>query len=215
MRYIDMETWSRREHFELFGSYDHPHFSMCANVGITRFYPLVKQRGYTFTAALVYVLTRTANEVPEFRYRIREEGVVEHEVVNGSFIVLLEGDQFSFATVEYDVDFNVFAERVAAEVARVKEGTTLGADRVSDNTLYMTAIPWVSFTSFNHPMQLHPMMDSVPRLAWGKFFQDGDILKMPLDVQGHHGLMDGLHVGRYYALLQEYLDQPELYLGKA
>jgi chloramphenicol O-acetyltransferase type A len=32
---------------------------------------------------------------------------------------------------------------------------------------------------------------------------------MPLSVQGHHGLMDGLHAGRYFARVQELLDRPE------
>jgi len=44
---------------------------------------------------------------------------------------------------------------------------------------FFSTIPWVSFTSFSHPMQLHPA-DSVPRLAWGKYFKESDILKMPL-----------------------------------
>jgi chloramphenicol O-acetyltransferase type A len=38
-------------------------------------------------------------------------------------------------------------------------------------------------------------------------------MKMPLSVQGHHALMDGLHVGRYYEQVQAYLDEPELMLG--
>jgi chloramphenicol O-acetyltransferase type A len=36
---------------------------------------------------------------------------------------------------------------------------------------------------------------------------------MPLSAQGHHALMDGFHLGRFYALVQEYLDAPEVYLG--
>jgi len=28
-----------------------------------------------------------------------------------------------------------------------------------------------------------------------------------------HALMDGVHVGRYYALVQEYLDHPDSFLG--
>jgi chloramphenicol O-acetyltransferase type A len=61
-------------------------------------------------------------------------------------------------------------------------------------------------------MQLAPL-DSVPRFAWGRFFADGDRVKMPLDVQGHHGLVDGLHVGRLYQGLQALLDDPESTLG--
>jgi len=78
----------------------------------------------------------------------------------------------------------------------------------------MTAIPWVSFTSVMHPMHLQPA-DSVPRFAWGKFFEDGKYLKMPLGVQGHHALMDGIHMGRFYAEVQDHLHHPGLVLGEA
>jgi chloramphenicol O-acetyltransferase type A len=76
----------------------------------------------------------------------------------------------------------------------------------------MTAIPWVSFTSFMHPMHLQPA-DSVPRFAWGKFFEDGEFLKMPLDVQGHHVPMDGIQVGRFFAEVEGHLSHPGLALG--
>jgi chloramphenicol O-acetyltransferase type A len=64
-----------------------------------------------------------------------------------------------------------------------------------------------------HPIHLHPV-DSVPRYAWGKFFEDGKNLKMPLSVQGHHALMDGIHMGRYYAEVQDSLDNPDSVLGE-
>ena len=63
-------------------------------------------------------------------------------------------------------------------------------------------------------MQLHPA-DSVPRFAWGKLFEEGEFLKMPLSVQGHHALMDGIHMARFYAEVQDYLDNPGLVLGEA
>ncbi len=37
---------------------------------------------------------------------------------------------------------------------------------------------------------------------------------MPLSVQGHHALMDGSHVGRYYAEVQGYFQQPGTVLGE-
>jgi chloramphenicol O-acetyltransferase type A len=83
-----------------------------------------------------------------------------------------------------------------------------------DDLLYMTAIPWVSFTSFAHPMRLHPA-DSIPRFAWGKYFAEGKFLKMPLSVQAHHALMDGIQMGKFYAELQETLHCPHCVLGEA
>lgn len=212
MRTIDIGTWPRRQHFELFSSYAYPHFGMTANVDLTAFYPAVKGRGYSLTVAIVYVLTRASNAIPEFRYRIRDGNVIEHEIVNPGFTILVEEDVFSFCTVDYDEDFSAFAEKAAERIAFVKENPWVhGVPR--DDLLYMTAIPWVSFTSLLHPMPLQPT-DSIPRFAWGKFFQAGDSLMMPLGVQGHHALIDGVHIGKFYAEVQDYLNQPERILGE-
>jgi chloramphenicol O-acetyltransferase type A len=71
---------------------------------------------------------------------------------------------------------------------------------------------WVAFTSFSHTVLTIPV-DSIPRFAWGRFRQVAGSLKMPLSVQGHHALMDGLHVGRYYESVQAYLQKPEGFMG--
>ncbi|MFC1483976.1 CatA-like O-acetyltransferase [Candidatus Neomarinimicrobiota bacterium] len=211
---IDMQTWSRREHFKVFNAFDHPHYSMCANVDLTTFYQVVKQRGLSFTVAIVYVLSRAANSIPEFRYRIREGKVVEHEIVHPSVTVLTDEDLFSFCTIDYNENFSEFAARAAERIAHVKENPTLKDEPGQDDLLFMSAIPWVSFTSFTHPLHLQPA-DSVPRLAWGKFFEDGKFLKMPLSVQGHHALIDGIHMGRFYAEVQDYLHHPDFLAGAA
>ena len=214
MRHVDVQTWSRGEHFKIFSTWDYPHFSLCANVDLTAFYPVVKQRGISFNVATVYVLARAANAIPEFRYRIRAGKVVEHEIVHPATTILTNEDLFTFCTFDYTEDFSLFAARAAEQIAYVKEHLTLEDEPGRDDLLFMTAIPWVSFTSFMHPMHLHPA-DSVPRFAWGRFFEDGEFLKMPLDVQAHHALMDGVHVGRYFAEVQDYLHHPGFVLGEA
>jgi chloramphenicol O-acetyltransferase type A len=55
----------------VFHTFDMPHFNMCANVDLTAFYAFVKKHDISLNLATVYVLTHTANAVPEFRYRIR------------------------------------------------------------------------------------------------------------------------------------------------
>ena len=212
MRPIDVETWSRRQHFEFFSTYDYPHFGMSANVDMTAFYPAVKQRGYSLTVAIVYVIARASNAIAEFRYRIREGKVIEHEIVNPGFTILVEEDVFSFCFVDYVEDFLAFAAKAAERIAFVKEHPSVN-QVPQDDVLYMTAIPWVSFTSFLHPMQLQPT-DSIPRFVWGKFFEEGERLKMPLGVQGHHALIDGVHIGKFYVEAQGYLEQPETLLGE-
>lgn len=211
MRYLDMSAWKRREHFEFFGAFNHPHFGMCANVDLTRFYPAVKERGHSMNVAIVYLIARAANQIPEFRYRIRGGAVVEHEVVHPGTTILVSEDVFGFAIFDYSDGFPEFAKRAGEKIDYFREHLTVKDVPERDDLLFMTAIPWVSFTSFRHPMRLHPA-DSVPRFAWGRFFREGDRLKMPLDVQGHHALMDGIHVGKFYAQVEEILDHPEAVL---
>ena len=212
MNRIDLATWPRREHFKLFNSFDYPHFSMCANVDLTAFIPAVRQHGVSFTVALVYVLARAANAVPEYRYRIREGEVVVHEVVHPAITILLDDDTFSFCFFEYVENFPVFSSKAAEVIAHIKECPTVEDKPGRDEWLFMTAIPWVSFTSFLHPLHLSPA-DSIPRFAWGKYFKEGESLKMPLNSQGHHAVMDGLHMGRFYENVQDCLDHPDSFLS--
>jgi len=212
MRTIDLQSWPRYEHFKVFNTFDHPHFGMCANVDLTKFQPFVKQNGFSITVAIVYLITRTANRIPEFRYRIRPEGVVEHEVVHPSTTIMSGDDLFTFCWFDYYESFPRFSTGAAERIDSAKLHPTLENISGRDDFLYMTAIPWVSFTSFIHPMHLQPP-DSVPRFAWGKFFQEGERVMMPLGVQVHHALMDGFHMGRFYLTIQEFFHQPEVALG--
>lgn len=207
MRYLDMQNWPRRDHFDLFSAWDDPHFGLCANLDVTAFRPFVKARGVSFTVAIMYVIARAANGIPEFRQRIRDGAVIEHVVAHLSTTILRDDDTFAFCTIEYVEDFATFAARGAAQIAHVREHPTLEDEGGRDELYYMTSIPWVSFTSIMHPLHLHPV-DSIPRFAWGKFFGEGERLKMPLSVQAHHALVDGLHAGRFYEAVEGYLHEP-------
>jgi chloramphenicol O-acetyltransferase type A len=212
VRQIDLQAWPRRDHFELFRAFDQPLFSMCANVDVTAFHPFVRRIGASFTVAMVHAISRASNAIPEFRYRIRGDQVIEHESVDPGFAILVDADRFSFCVVEHADDFAVFARRAADAITRVRAHPDLDATADRDDVVYMSPIPWVSFTSFTHPMP-SAGGDSIPRFAWGKAFEDGGTLKMPVAVQGHHAVMDGIHMGRYYDRLQEDLHHPELVLG--
>jgi chloramphenicol O-acetyltransferase type A len=205
VKIIDMNNWPRRRHFSLFNRFDYPHINLSANVDISSFYRVVKERGIPFTVAIIYLLSRAANEAAEFRLRIRGNEVVEHDVVHPSPTVMAADDLFSFCTIPYTPDVEAFAEKAAERMAYFQENPTLEDEDGQDDLLYMTGIPWVSFTAIMHPIHMNPA-DSVPRIAWGKFLKEGRCKQMPLSVQVHHALMDGLHVGRYFERVQAMLD---------
>ncbi len=202
MSYVDLNTWPRRKHFELFNAMDYPHFSLCGQVDVSRLYPWTKAQDVSFFQAIIYILTRAANTLEAFRLRIRPEGVFLHDTVHPSVTVPTQGNLFGFCTFAYEPDFTRFLTVATQAIAAAQAQPTLEDEPGRDDLLYMTSIPWVSFTAMQHPIHMHPV-DSIPRIAWGKVTQEGERYKLPLCVQVHHALADGWHVGRYFALVQE------------
>ena len=212
MKTIPLDNWSRKEHYLYYKDFVYPYFSLTAEVDLTEFLPLIRDQKISFTAAVMYLVARSANEIPEFRQRVRDGDPIEHEIVHPSATILRQNELFTFCTVEYQSDFNEFTRNAAAEISRVKDQPTLVEKYPDDRMLFMTSIPWVSFTDFTHPLRLK-RADSVPRFAWGKYRQVGSRIVMPLSVQGHHAVMDGLHAGRFYENFQRIADQPEVLLA--
>lgn len=205
MKKIEIETWARRKHFEFFKAFDAPHFNVTANVDVTNLYTYAKESNQSFFKLFLYGAVRAANAIPELRYRIRGEEVVEHEVVHPSFTVMLDEDVFNFCAATFYEDLPTFLQEVTTRMERAVDEVVVGDDE-PDDLLYITSVPWVTFTSIMHPthQQQH---DSVPRIAWGKFERQGERLVMPLSIQAHHALVDGVHIGKYYETLQAWLDQ--------
>jgi chloramphenicol O-acetyltransferase type A len=143
---------------------------------------------------------------------MRGERVVEHDLVHPSFTVLLEDERLSFCTVPFEQNFQNFYEGARGLVKHVREHPVLQDEPGQDDLLYMTSIPWVSFTGVIHPVHMHPA-DSVPRFAWGRIFEEHGRMRLPLSVQVNHALMDGLHVGRFFNHVQDLADEPVLLFG--
>lgn len=210
MRCIDLNTWPRRKHFDFFKVMEQPHFSVCAPLEITSFYEAVKKNKRSLTASVMYVLAKAANEMPEFRQRIRAETVVEHDIVHPSVTILADDELFGFCTVAFQEAFGAFAEQAARAMKRSRAQPSLEDEPGRDDMLFMTSMPWLAFTSFNHPMHA-PAHDSIPRFAWGKVVETDRGVTVPLSVQAHHALMDGLHMGRYFERVQALLDSSSLF----
>lgn len=129
MRTIDLNTWPRRRQFELYRAFSSPHFNVCAPVDITAFTGKVKQKGSSFSVAIVHVLARIANQIPEFRTRIRGAHVVEHDVVHPSVTILTGKEQFSFCCLPFHSrlrDGGGFLKRHASRFQR--HGSSMSAD---------------------------------------------------------------------------------------
>lgn len=208
MQWVDEKTWPRRRHFEMFNRVDMPHFSLTADLDITAALAFCKTHVISSSSLMLYLISRTANEIENLRYRIRKEGVCLHERVDPAFTVLAEDELYYHCRVTYQADFLAFCAEVQRQSDISRRQKILHTDKHDDDVIFLSCIPWVSFTGNSHAMHFTPA-DSVPRFYWGKYYQRDAKVLMPFSVQVHHGLADGLHVGRQFEALQALLNDPQ------
>jgi|TARA_B110000285_G_C15001191_1_gene551523 chloramphenicol O-acetyltransferase type A len=202
MKKITFDNEHRRKHFEFFKNMNHPHFNICANVEITNFVKVLNKYQLPFTYSVVYAIAKTAKAIKEFRWRIIDGELFECENVRPSFTTYTEvADVFSFCDVSYDENYQTFIKMAAIKAAQMSKNPSF-EDSEHHDYLFLSSIPWVSFTMFQHAMPFHPT-DSIPRITWGKYFEEGDKVKMPISIQAHHAVVDGRHVGLYFQEIEK------------
>lgn len=207
--YLDIENWARRDLFEFFRHYTNPYFNICTRLDITATSAHIRsQPSISISLALHYVALRAANETEAFKYRLENGKVVIYEAVHGGTIVLQPNESFNFAYFDYHADFGKFIAGAQQSVDEASRVTRPLQPDPSENRLHFTVLPWLAFTSFAHARNLG-REESIPKIAFGKFLKENERLLVPFSVEVHHALMDGLHVGRYVARVQELLGSPE------
>lgn len=210
-RYLDLQTWNRREHFYFFKNYEQPFFNICAELEVTPLLQYTKASGLSFFVASLYLSTRTANEIESFRYRLRGERVLVHDVVHAGSTILRDDETFGFCYFDYTPGFRNFHHAALSKLEQAAQQRVLQPHDERDDLLHYSVIPWIAFTGFMHARQ-SGTKDSVPKIVFGKYHAAGEVIKMPVSVEAHHALMDGRHVGKFFELLQHYLMNPQIAL---
>lgn len=201
---IDLETWPRREHYDFFCSYREPFFSITAEVLCEGLLRRCEQDGLSKTLALWHGILMAANAVDEFRYRIQDQGPVLYEKVHLSPVVLRPDGTFTIAFLPFQKDPLAFAEmgRQVLDEAKKTKGFSLDLGTRRIDLIHFSAVPWFRFTGLSHA-RAGNRSESEPKITIGKYGRGRDgTAVIPVSVTAHHGLMDGLHVARYFEELE-------------
>ncbi|KAF1084793.1 Chloramphenicol acetyltransferase [Sporotomaculum syntrophicum] len=201
---IDEKNWKRAMHCEVFRNCVEPAFCVSLELDITHFLRRIREDNYSFTMAMIYVVSRCANEIEEFRYRFVGGKVVLFNKIDTGFTYLnQETELFKVVNVPMKdtiEEFVLEASKVAKEQGEYFTGP-LG------NDIFMfSPMPWVSYTHISHT-NLGKKDNATPLFDWGKYFEkDGKVI-LPFSVQAHHSFVDGLHVGKLVSSVQRFLDE--------
>jgi chloramphenicol O-acetyltransferase type A len=206
MKEIEIENWKRRETFEFYRHFENPFFNLTAPVEVTNLYHFCKKHNLSFSIATLFYSIQTANEIPEFRIRLMGEKLVEFDKIEATQTILNDDETFSFCYFELKDDVFEFNEAGKKSVEKYKKLKTFAVESDRIDLIYYSTIPWVAFTSFKNATRLDYSM-TIPRIVFGKFFEENGKIKLPHSVEVHHAMMDGIHVGKYFNRLQEKFDK--------
>jgi chloramphenicol O-acetyltransferase type A len=204
---VDVEAWNRKTTFEFFKDYEDPFFNITANLDVTNLYLFCKENNLSFSLASLFYSLQTANEIREFRFRLKDKKLVECSKIHATQTILCDDETFSFCYFELKENIFEFDEAGKKGVEKYKQLKTFDVETGRIDLIYYSVIPWVSFTSFKHAGRFDNRQ-TVPRMVFGKVFEENRRRKMPHSVEVHHALIDGFHVGKYFNRLQEKFENP-------
>lgn len=208
MRIIDVEKWNRKEHFEFFSKMDSPYFGFTTEVDCTKAYVNAKENGYSFFATYLHRSMVAVNTVDELKLRIVDNQVVLYDAIHAGTTIGRADGTFGFAFIPFSDDFNTFNKIMQEEIEDVQRtsGIRMNNGELGKDLIRHSTIPWNSFSALLHPTSYNNS-ESVPKITFGKFsIRDGKKF-LPVSVEAHHGLADGIHIARYLEEFQRQLDQ--------
>lgn len=210
-RFLDLEDWPRASIFRFFLEYEQPFFNVCAEVDATETRCFCRERGVSFFLASWYLCLHACNAVEPLRYRLRDGGerVWVHERISGGTTVAMEDRSFRFAYLEWAEGFGAFRRGAERELERVRDAENPLEDLAErDDLIHGSVLPWVRFTGVSHARRL-PARDSVPKVVLGRCDEGGERHAMPVSIEAHHALVDGIDVADWLRRFEEGLAAPE------
>jgi chloramphenicol O-acetyltransferase type A len=212
---VDVAGWPRRLAHDLFRGYQHPWFSVCVRVDAAPLKQALEGRRGAFSLACHWAALKAMQPIEAFHLRLHgDAGVQRMQQLHAATTVARPDESFAFATLPWAEGFGEFARLGRQALDAAREGLPPPAPEPDPlSQVHCTTLPWLHFTSFTHARHSGVGTDN-PKLAFGQLRAEGAQLWMPLSVDVHHALVDGLHVGRFVQGFEALLREPAAWVGR-
>lgn len=202
-RYINMDNYARKEHFNYFRTMASPFVGVTVNVDITRLLKTIKEHELPFFLTINYIIGQAANDIVQFRQRIKNDKIIEFTHCPTSHTEGLEDGTYGYCVLAMDMSF---AKYLPYARKKQEEARRLGSIAEPDDDamlqkLFVSCLPWISYSALIQPTS--GPADSNPRITWGKYFTNDGKIFLPLSVLCHHALVDGVHIGQFYEKVED------------
>lgn len=199
-RPVDMAAYPRKTHFDYFRTMANPYVGTTVQVDVTALKDRCKARGISFFLMFLHAAALAADDIPQFRQRIRGDSIVEYSRCGTSHTESMPDGTYVYCTLNHHLPLETYLREAKAAQEASRQQSGLSEDENSEGLYFISCLPWLSYTALIQPTG----DDSNPRITWGKYTQDAaGRWIMPVTVLCHHALVDGRQLGQFYQLLEQ------------
>ena len=201
---INQDNWHRKNTYDYFSQFELPFFNITANVEVSTLKSFCKENNYSFFLASLLLAMKAANAIAEFKMRIHGDEIIQYDKVHVGSTIQYEDHSFGFCYFPYMESVAEFDTKGKELLKIALADKTFSPKDGNDDLLHFSVIPWLHFKGLQHARRIG-QQDSIPKIAFGKYQKEGDTLMMPVNVEVHHALADGYHVGLFFDKFQDNL----------
>ncbi|MDR0228557.1 MAG: type A chloramphenicol O-acetyltransferase [Flavobacteriaceae bacterium] len=201
---VDIENWKRKEHFAIYRSALKCGFSLTVKLEISQVLKVVKAEQLKLYPVMIHLISKAVNRHNEFKMAMKDGQLIIWDRVDPVYTVLHpETETFSALTTTYQEKLEEFIMGYNQIAKTHGDDLSFSPVTAPENHFNISALPWVNFEGFN--LNIADFTDYFPpSFTIGKYQKIGEEVWIPLAIQVHHAVCDGIHVAKFIDTLQEY-----------
>jgi len=222
-KFQHIDPGPRKSVFDFYKDGPNPLWGITVRLDVTYARRYCQQHSKSYLHASLFLFSLTANQYPPMRHRIRTDDktgakyLICNDQVHPSVTIMRRdgSDTYGFCFLRAAGTFTEFDAYATSAIQQFHAHSQGGLDgNPRDDMLHGSVLPWLDFTQYEHAAG-RLTMPSIPKHTWGKLVTDNATGRtaQSLALHVHHGIMDGLHVGRFLEKLQDNFDQAETLLA--
>ena len=195
----EIKNYQRQELFDKYHSCDNPFIICTVKVDVTEIVKFCQVKR-NFYATFSYIITKTINEIEEFKYRYKDGKIYYCDVINTGFTEK-RNNEIGYFTVPFVDNIDDYLKNYSDIHKKFLESNNLIEGGL--NEAWVSCVPWFSFDSLIPPFKKDV---TIPQFIWDKYENLDGKYYLNLMIMTHHGFTDGYHVGKFIELLNYYID---------
>ena len=200
---INPKETSRAQAFELWMKAPNPMVTFFKTIDVTRIVKVSKKRELKFNMLLDWCIGRAASSVKEFYLLPEGDKLMRYDSIAVNTIVKNNTGEVSSCDILYTDDIDQFNRQYLEYTSMVAESRN---DRDLSGECMVIGTSAIIDTEIDGAVGMNSGIFNNPFLIWGRYRKKCLRYKLPISIQFHHTQMDGAHVGKFLANLQEVIN---------